>query len=219
MKAIKIVAVCLCLGTGVAAIAKETADTHQWSEGKSAGYTYKYVTGDPMKARFYKLQNGLTVILSPTSKEPRMHFYIATKAGSKTDPADHTGLAHYLEHMMFKGTQNYGSLDWSKEKPWLDKIDALYEEYNHTKDEAKRKEIYRRIDSTSGVAAKFAIANEYDKMMSSIGAKGTNAFTSNEETVYTEDIPSNAVDKFLKIQAERFKDPVFRIFHTELEAV
>lgn len=161
----------------------------------------------------------MTVILSPTSKEPRMHVYIATKAGSKTDPADHTGLAHYLEHMMFKGTDKYGSLDYSKEKPLLEKIDGLYEEYNHTTDEAKRKEIYHRIDSVSGVASKYAIANEYDKLMSAMGAKGTNAFTSFEQTVYTEDIPANAADKFFKVQYERFRNPVFRIFHTELEAV
>lgn len=194
-------------------------DKYQWKSDKAAGYSYKYVTNDPMHTRFYTLKNGLTVILSPTHKEPRMHFYIATKAGSKTDPADHTGLAHYLEHMMFKGTANYGSLDWSKEKPMLDKINVLYEEYNHTTDEAKRALIYHNIDSVSGIAAKYAIANEYDKMMGSIGAQGSNAFTSFEQTVYTEDIPANAADKFLKVQSERFKDPVFRIFHTELEAV
>ena len=194
-------------------------DSHDWQSDRGAGYKYKYVTNDPMKTRFYTLANGLTVILSPTHKEPRLHVFIATKAGSKTDPADHTGLAHYLEHMMFKGTENYGSKDWAKEKIFLDKIDGLYEEYNHTKDEAKRKSIYHRIDSVSGVAAKYAIANEYDKMMTSMGAKGTNAFTSFEQTVYTEDIPANSVDKFFKVQAERFKDPVFRIFHTELEAV
>ncbi|MES2702963.1 MAG: insulinase family protein [Bacteroidota bacterium] len=202
-----------------AAREKDNAKGHEWSSEKSGGYSYKYVTGDPMQARFYTLKNGLTVILSPTHKEPRMQVYIATKAGSKTDPATHTGLAHYLEHMMFKGTSTYGSLDWSKEKPMIDKINALYEEYNHTTDEAKRTEIYHRIDSVSGVASKFAIANEYDKMMKSMGAQGTNAFTSFEQTVYTEDIPSNATDKFLKVQAERFRDPVFRIFHTELEAV
>ena len=101
----------------------------------------------------------------------------------------------------------------------LEKIDALYEEYNHTTDETRRKAIYRQIDSVSGVASKYAIANEYDKMMSEMGVQGTNAFTSNEMTVYTEDVPANAVDKFLKVQADRFRDPVFRIFHTELEAV
>ena len=211
---IKLLALAL-LVSGIAA----AQETHEWKEAKSGGYKYKYVSGDPMQTRFYTLGNGMTVILSPTKKEPRMHVYIATKAGSKTDPADHTGLAHYLEHMMFKGTEHYGSLDWSKEKPLLTVIDNLYEEYNHTTDEAKRKVIYHRIDSVSGVAAKFAIANEYDKMMGSMGAKGTNAFTSFEQTVYTEDIPANAVDKFLKVQYDRFSNPVFRIFHTELEAV
>lgn len=208
------VVVALLLGCSGGAFAQ-----HVWKETKSGGYKYKYVTDDPMQVRFYTLRNGLTVILSPTPREPRMQVYIAVKAGSKTDPADHTGLAHYLEHMMFKGTESFGSLNRVKEKPLLEAIDALYEEYNHTTDEAKRKAIYHRIDSVSGVASKYAIANEYDKLMTAMGASGTNAFTSFEQTVYTEDIPSNAVDKFLKVQYDRFKNPVFRIFHTELEAV
>ncbi|WP_261512007.1 M16 family metallopeptidase [Chryseobacterium paludis] len=191
----------------------------QWKEATSKGYTYRYVTNDPTSARYYTLKNGLTVILSPTTKDPRIQAYIATKAGSKTDPADHTGLAHYLEHMLFKGTDRFGSKDWAKEKPLLDQIDALYEKYNQTKDESKRKEIYKEIDKVSGEAAKYAIANEYDKLMSGMGADGTNAFTSFEQTVYTEDIPANVTDKFLAVQAERFRQPVLRLFHTELEAV
>lgn len=192
---------------------------YQWKEASSNGYKYKFVTNDPTAARYYTLKNGLTVILSPTSKEPRIQTYIATKAGSKTDPTDHTGLAHYLEHMLFKGTSQFGSKDWTKEKPLLDQINALYEKYNQTKDEAKRKEIYKEIDRVSGEAAKYAIANEYDKMMAGMGADGSNAFTSFEQTVYTEDIPSNVVDKFLALQSERFRDPILRLFHTELEAV
>ncbi len=197
---------------------KETT-THAWDNARSAGYGYKFVSGDPTNTRFYKLNNGLTVILSPSHKEPRMQVFIAVKAGSKTDPASHTGLAHYLEHMMFKGTPSYGSLDWKKEEPYIKMITSLYETYNRNTDDKQRSEIYHKIDSVSGIAAKYAIANEYDKMMSAIGAKNSNAFTSFEQTVYMEDIPSNAVDKFLKVQAERFRDPVFRIFHTELEAV
>ena len=192
---------------------------YEWKEATSGGYTYKYVTNDPYKVRFYTLKNGLTVILSPTSKDPRIQCYVATKAGSKTDPSTNTGLAHYLEHMLFKGTDKFGSLDWAKEKPELDKIDALYEDYNKTTDVEKRKEIYHRIDSVSGVASKYAIANEYDKMMSSMGAQGTNAFTSFEQTVYTDDVPASAIDKYLKVQGERFRNPTLRIFHTELEAV
>lgn len=195
------------------------AQDYQWKEAKSGGYTYRYVTNDPTQARFYTLQNGLTVILSPTKKDPRIQAYIATKAGSKTDPATNTGLAHYLEHMLFKGTDKYGSLDWAKEKAELDKIDALYEQYNKSMDEVKRKAIYKKIDSVSGVAAKYAIANEYDKMMTAMGAQGTNAWTNFEETVYTDDVPSSSLDRYLAVQAERFRNPVLRIFHTELEAV
>ncbi|GHE42462.1 M16 family metallopeptidase [Sphingobacterium griseoflavum] len=191
----------------------------EWKEAIEDGYTYRYVSNDPTQARFYKLKNGLTVILSPSKKQPRIQTYIATKAGSKTDPKDHTGLAHYLEHMLFKGTDKFGTLDWSEEKPLLAKIDALYEQYNSTSDEQKRKAIYRQIDSVSGEAAKFAIPNEYDKLMSNMGSEGTNAFTSFEQTVYIEDIPNNVVDKYLAVQAERFRSPVLRLFHTELEAV
>lgn len=198
---------------------KDNEEDYAWKTDKSAGYEYKYVENDPSESRFYTLDNGLTVILSPSHKKPRVQTYFAVKAGGKTDPADHTGLAHYLEHMLFKGTKNYGSLDWEKEKVLLDEIEGLYEDYNSTTDEEERKAIYQKIDEVSGEAADFAIANEYDKMMSGMGAQGTNAFTSFEETVYTEDIPSNVMDKYLAVQTERFKEPVFRLFHTELEAV
>ena len=151
--------------------------------------------------------------------EPRLQTIIATKAGSNTDPANHTGLAHYLEHMLFKGTDKFGSLDWAKEKPCIDQIDQLYEKYNSTTDEIARAAIYRTIDSVSGIAAKFAIANEYDKMMGNLGAKGTNAFTWYEQTAYVNDIPSNQIERWLTVEAERFRSPVFRLFHTELEAV
>ncbi len=196
-----------------------SAQNYEWKEAQSGGYSYKYVTHDPTNSRFYTLKNGLTVILSPTNKEPRIQCYVAVKAGSKTDPATNTGLAHYLEHLLFKGTDKYGSLDWEKEKVQLDKIDALYEEYNHTKDPELRKAIYKKIDSVSGVASKYAIANEYDKMMTAMGAQNTNAFTSFEKTVYTDDVPANALSKYITVQAERFRNPILRIFHTELEAV
>lgn len=191
----------------------------EWATKTANGFTYRYVENDPSHTRFYTLDNGLSVILSPSHKKPRIQTYIAVKAGSKTDPADHTGLAHYLEHMLFKGTPKFGTLNFAKEKPLLDSITALYEVYNSTTDEAKREKIYAKIDAVSGEAAHYAIANEYDKMMAAMGAKGTNAFTSFEQTVYTEDIPNNVIDKYLAVQAERFRHPVFRLFHTELEAV
>lgn len=193
--------------------------TYEWKTGASGGYMYKYVTNDPTKTRFYTLKNGLTVILSQNNKEPSIIYKMAVRAGSNNDPRNNTGLAHYLEHLLFKGTDKFGTLNYAKEKPYLSKVETLYETYNKTTDPAKRREIYREIDKASGIASNYSIANEYDKMMKSIGSNSTNAHTSVEETVYEEDLPSNMVDKFIALQAERFRSPVFRIFHTELEAV
>lgn len=181
--------------------------------------TYESVPNDPMNVRIYTLPNGLKVYLSVYKNAPRIQTMIAIKAGSKNDPANATGLAHYLEHMLFKGTDVFGTKDAAKEAAEIQKIENLYEIYRGTKDVAKRKALYHQIDSISGVAAKYAIANEYDKMLSSIGAKGTNAFTAEDKTVYVNDIPSNQISNWLKIEAERFRKPVLRLFHTELEAV
>lgn len=204
---------------GATAIAQ--VKTFNTIENTSADGKYKYLTvsNDPLKVRKYVLTNGLTVLMSVNKKEPRIQTLIATKAGSKNDPAENTGLAHYLEHMLFKGTDQFGSKDWEKEKIQLDKIDALYEIYNKTSDENSRKTIYHQIDSVSGVASKYAIANEYDKLMQTLGAQGTNAFTSLEQTVYVNDIPQNNLQRWLTVEAERFRNPILRLFHTELEAV
>jgi predicted Zn-dependent peptidase len=185
----------------------------------SGKYSYTSVSGDPTQSRWYMLPNGLTVILSVNKDQPRIQTLVATKAGSKNDPADNTGLAHYLEHMLFKGTDKYGTQDFAQEKIYLDQIDALYEKYNKTKDDAQRKSIYRQIDSISGIASKYSIANEFDKMCQGIGAQGTNAFTSVEQTVYVNDIPSNRLHQWIEIESERYRNPVLRLFHTELEAV
>ncbi|WP_036776228.1 M16 family metallopeptidase [Pontibacter actiniarum] len=182
-------------------------------------YTYETVPGDPLNARIYTLDNGLKVYLSDYEEAPRIQTFIAVRAGSKNDPADATGLAHYLEHMVFKGTTQLGTADWQKEQEELAKIEALYEKYRNTSDEAARKQIYHQIDSVSGVAATYAIANEYDKLLTAIGAKGTNAYTWVDQTVYTNDIPSNQLERWLELEADRFQEMVPRLFHTELEAV
>jgi predicted Zn-dependent peptidase len=182
-------------------------------------YSYESVPNDPLKARIYTLKNGLKVYMTVYKNTPRVQTHIAVRAGSKHDPANATGLAHYLEHMLFKGTTKFGTSDWNSEKPLLDKIEVLFETYRQTKDEAKRKEIYAEIDKLSTQASKFAIGNEYDQMMSAIGATGTNAYTWYEQTVYVNEIPSNQMEKWLEIEANRFSDMVPRIFHTELEAV
>jgi hypothetical protein len=122
---------------------------------------FEYALNDPFKARIYTLKNGMKVYMSVYKNAPRIQTYIAVKAGSKNDPATATGLAHYLEHMVFKGTDKFGTKDFAKESAEITKIENLYETYRQTKDDAQRKIIYHQIDSISGVAAKYAIANEY----------------------------------------------------------
>ena len=182
-------------------------------------YEYKTYSNDPFGVREYTLKNGLKVFMSVYKDAPRIQTYIAVRAGSKNDPKETTGLAHYLEHMMFKGSQKLGTTDWEREKVELDKIEALYEVYRKTKDNKKRAEIYHQIDSISYVASTIAIANEYDKSMTAIGSQGTNAFTSNDYTMYVEDIPSNQLETWAKVEGDRFPNLVLRLFHTELEAV
>ncbi len=182
-------------------------------------YKYESVPGDKLGTRIYTLDNGLKVYLSVNKEKPRIQTYIAVRTGSRNDPAETTGLAHYLEHLMFKGTKSFGTSDPVSEAPLLDSIQNRFEQYRHITDPVKRKAFYHEIDSISQLAAQYNIPNEYDKLMSSIGAKGTNAFTNNDVTCYTEDIPSNEVDNWAKIQADRFMNMVLRGFHTELEAV
>ena len=180
---------------------------------------YESVNGDPMQTRIYTLDNGLKVYLSVNKEEPRIQTYIAVRTGSKNDPAETTGLAHYLEHLMFKGTKQFGTTDPEAEAPLLDEIEQRYEEYRTITDEATRKQKYHEIDSVSQLAAKYFIPNEYDKLMAAIGSEGSNAFTSNDVTCYVEDIPSNEIENWAKVQADRFQNMVIRGFHTELEAV
>ena len=180
---------------------------------------YESVKGDPLQARIYTLENGLKVYMSVNRDEPRIQTYVAVRAGGKDDPSDNTGLAHYLEHMMFKGTEILGTQDYEAERPMLAQIDSLFEVYRTLTDPAERNALYARIDSISFEASKIAIPNEYDKLMSVIGSKGSNAFTSDDVTCYVEEIPSNQVDNWARIQADRFMNCVFRGFHTELEAV
>ena len=182
-------------------------------------YQYATVPGDLMQTRIYTLDNGLKVYLSVNTERPRIQTYIAVRTGSKNDPAETTGLAHYLEHLMFKGTTHFGSNNVAAEAPLLDKIEQCYEEYRRLTDPEARKQKYHEIDSISQVAAQYFIPNEYDKLMAAIGAEGTNAFTSNDVTCYTEDIPSNEIENWAKIQSDRFQNMVIRGFHTELEAV
>ncbi len=183
------------------------------------GYVYEQVTSDPLNTRIYTLNNGLKVYLSRNNEKPKIRSLIAVKAGSSYDPDDNSGLAHYLEHMMFKGSDDIGTINWQEEKKLLDEISGLYEKHKATNDPEEKANIYNIIDSISHIAAHYAVPNEYEKFMQQIGAKGTNAYTSKERTVYINNIPSNELERWLTVEKERFSKLVLRLFHTELETV
>ncbi len=182
-------------------------------------YTFQTVEGDPLQARIYTLDNGLTVYLTQNKEKPEIQTFIVVRAGSQNDPLESTGLAHYQEHIMFKGTKQYGTTSYDKELPNLQAIDSLYEVYGHTTNPETRKAVYHQIDSISYESSKIAIANEFDKLMSGIGATGVNAYTSTEQTCYHEVIPSCELVRWAMIESDRFRNLVIRGFHTELETV
>jgi len=182
-------------------------------------YPFKKLKGDPLGVREYTLKNGLKVFLSVNKEKPRIQTYVSVRAGGKNDPSHATGLAHYLEHLLFKGTSKLGTVDYEKEKVELSKITNLYEVYRQTKDSLERDSVYHLIDSISAVASKYACISELDQAHAILGASGTNAYTTHDNTCYITNIPSNQLESWLALEAERFGDPALRLFHTELEAV
>ena len=182
------------------------------------GFTYEYIPDDPFSTRTYVLENGLKVFLSRNTLEPRITSLISVRAGGADDPEASTGLAHYFEHMMFKGNGVLASLDWEKEAPLLDKLAELFDQYRKETDPDKRAAIYQEIDKVSGEAAKYS-NDEYWTLVRGLGATDTNAWTGYDETVYINNIPSNALDKYLYLESVRFSSIALRRFHTELETV
>ena len=180
---------------------------------------YLYAENDPFQVRIYQLNNGMKVYLSANPAEPSINIMTIVKAGSMDEPENSTGLAHYFEHMMFKGTDRMGSLDWEKESALLSQLEQLFEERRNSSDPVKQEEIYRKIDRISTIAAQYAAPGEFSKLADSIGADALNAATSYNYTNYVVKIPAQELKKYLQLESERFRNPVLRLFHTELETV
>ena len=174
---------------------------------------------DPLNLKQTTLKNGLTVYLIEDHNKPDVFGGLAVKAGGKYDPADATGMAHYLEHMLFKGTTTLGTIDFEKEKEYLDQIDALYDQLGKTKDEAKRKEIQDKINENSVKATEYALPNEFSNLVNYMGGTRMNAFTTEDMIFFFNHFPPNQMNRFLDIYAHRMDKPVFRLFQSELETV
>jgi len=176
-------------------------------------------TANAQEIEEYKLKNGLTVYLNEDKNTPEVFGMVVTNVGSKNDPADATGMAHYQEHMLFKGTTELGTTDWDKEKVHIDKIFELYDKLGKTIDEDERKAIQKEINEESIKANEYAIPNEFSNVLNSMGSKKINAGTGADQTVYYNSFPPNQIEKWLELYSHRLKEPVFRGFQSELEIV
>ena len=172
-----------------------------------------------LKTKTIHLDNGLKVVMCENHDQPEIYGAVYVHAGSKNDPTDATGMAHYFEHIMFKGTDRIGTINWEKEKVYLDSISMMYDQLHETTDPARRNEIQLKINQLSIASTDYAIPNETDVILTQMGGKGLNAGTSYDRTVYYNTFPSNQLSKWMEVYAERFRNPVFRLFQSELEAV
>ncbi|MHB2026149.1 MAG: M16 family metallopeptidase [Elusimicrobiota bacterium] len=177
------------------------------------------LSDDPMGVVIRRLPNGLTVYLSPNHEIPRVAAWISVRTGSENESPKNRGSAHYLEHMLFKGSRKLGTLDYAKEKPFLDRISRLYDLRARANDPHRRAAIDKRIDAANLADARYAVPNEIDALYAQMGFTGLNAFTDLESTIFVCEFPSNRVRAWAAVESERFAHPVFRLFPTELEAV
>ena len=174
---------------------------------------------NPLAVQTYKLDNGLTIYLNEDHNTTSVFGAVVVRGGGKRDPKDATGIAHYLEHLLFKGTDEMGTINYSEEKIYLDSIRVKYDELGSTTDKSDRLAIQKSINRLSVKAAEYAIPNEFDRLLESMGGTWINAFTSDDVICYLNKFPGNQIEKWLEVYSHRFINPVFRLFQSELETV
>ena len=167
----------------------------------------------------FHLDNGLKVILCEEHSQPKIYGCVVVHAGSKNENPNATGVAHYFEHIMFKGTDRIGTIDWDKEKPYLDSISQAYDRLQAAKNDQERHDIQLEINRLSIAASQYAIPNEVDAILQNMCCTGLNAGTSYDYTVYYNTLPSNQLLNWMDVYVERFRNPVFRLFQSELETI
>jgi predicted Zn-dependent peptidase len=187
--------------------------------GAAASNIQTQSDANPLEVKTYTLSNGLTVYLNEDHSKPEIYGAVVVRAGSRNDPETNTGLAHYFEHIMFKGTDRIGTTNWEAEKVYLDSISLMYDKLAQTTLEEERNNILLKINQLSLKAAEYAIPNETDVLLRDIGGANLNAGTGFDMTMYYNTFPSFQLEKWMNIYAERFRNPVFRLFQSELEVV
>ena len=170
-----------------------------------------------LKVKEYTLRNGLTIWLNEDHSQSKIFGAIVVKAGARDCP--NTGIAHYFEHMMFKGTDKIGTTDYAAEKVLLDTIAEKYDRLAETADPQQRAALQQAINDLSVKAAEYVIPNEFDRLISRFGGTKLNAGTSYDYTLYFNTFSPQYIAQWAEINSERLMNPVFRLFQSELETV
>jgi predicted Zn-dependent peptidase len=172
-----------------------------------------------------RLKNGLTVLIYPRPQAPVVAIDMRFKVGSVDEETGYTGIAHLLEHMLFKGTKSVGTRDWEAERRVMEQLDHAGAEYDAERakgaqaDPEKLKKLRAEIDRLQKEQAKYIIKDEMDQIYSTAGGVGLNASTSRDFTTYVVSLPSNKLELWMAIESDRMRNPILREFYVERDNV
>jgi len=172
----------------------------------------------------HTLENGLRLFILPRPGVPISSFVVQYRIGGVNEEPGNTGIAHLLEHLLFKGTTSVGTRDYAAEAPLQEEMDRWFDsilvlEDSAPSDSGTRSSLEERIRRLEEDASQFIVSNEFDEILSENGARGLNATTTSEYTTYFVELPSNRAELWFVLEADRMQNPVFREFYTERDVV
>ena len=170
-----------------------------------------------LQVQEFELSNGMKVWLNVDHSQPKVYGAVVVGAGAVDCPD--TGIAHYFEHIMFKGTDQLGTVDYAAERVYLDSISMKYDELARTTDEKQRKAIQHDINQLNIKASQYAIPNEFNRLITKYGGSDLNAGTSYDFTFYHNTFSPQFIEQWCELNSHRLIHPVFRLFQGELETV
>lgn len=172
----------------------------------------------------HTLGNGMRLFILPRSGAPIASFVVQYRIGGVDERPGQTGIAHLLEHLLFKGTTTLGTEDFDSENLLLAEIDQLFDSILVLEDTGDDRgatvdSLWATIRTLEDQASEFVRSNEFDALLAENGARGLNATTTSETTSYYVELPSNRAELWFVLGADRMLNPVFREYFTERDVV
>ena len=176
------------------------------------------------KVQEYRLDNGATVLLVERHDSPTVAAYISFRVGGANETSQERGVAHLLEHMLFKGTKTLGTNDYSAEKKLLQKIKTVGQQIDAIKnrsaaDQQQLQQFREQLSALQAKHRKLVVKDEFSKIYAENGGVGYNAYTGKDSTTYLINLPANKLELWAAIESDRLQNAVFREFYTERDVV